>query len=115
MKIFKTKKQREEEKAQKQLEIDRATVRKPDDIGREYNALCAEAGDKQYRKKVIETELEQINQRLYSLNQEFSRSTQVHPQTPKLPAAPTTATPAPVEAPAPIRPVEEKSNEAQLQ
>lgn len=81
MKIFKSKAQREAERVQKQREKDRTTVRKPEDIGKEYTALCGEAGDKQYRIKVLTMELEQVNQRLNFLNQEFHRAQAAHKPT----------------------------------
>lgn len=83
MKIFKTKAQREEDRKAKQLETDKKNWRKPEIVGREYGNLCSEAGDKQYRLKVLETELEGINKRLHLLNQEYAKAVEVHGE-PKL-------------------------------
>lgn len=44
--------------------------RKMEDIHKEYMEICGQAGDKQYRKEILTSELVQINTRLLQLNQE---------------------------------------------
>jgi hypothetical protein len=81
VKIFKTKEQREADKKKAELEKLRATTRTAEEIGKEYNKLCLEAGDKQYRKEVLESELKQINENMLRLNREFHIAQQVHSKT----------------------------------
>lgn len=86
MKIFKTKLQRDEEKAKKNLERERAKFRKPEVVGADYGKLAAEAGDKQYQIDVFKAELREINKRLHVLSHEYQNSTRVHGE-PKDPEA----------------------------
>ncbi len=78
MAIFKTRKEREALKAAKILEALKAKTRKPDDVGMEYSRLCSTAGDKQYRIKTMQMELDCINERLAQLNDEFEKAQKVH-------------------------------------
>lgn len=94
-------KERKAAKAQAKINSELSKVRKPEDIQKEYHGLCAELGDKNYKMKVLEKETEAIKNKLYVLNQEFHRSTQVHKPAP---------------APAPANAIEapkEQLNEAQ--
>jgi hypothetical protein len=98
MKNIFDKKAREAAKAQAKIDAEKAKTRKPEEVSAQYNRLCAELGDKAYRVKVLESEIEQINQTLYGLNQEFHKATAVHaPQTPKPTEAQQTAAKAMVE------------------
>lgn len=77
-----------------------ATVRKPDEIQKEYHGLCAELGDKAYKIRVLEIETSQIKDRLYALNQEFHRSSAMFAQLQKNQPQPVVQpAPAPAEAP----------------
>lgn len=47
-------------------------------ISKEYADLCAMAGDKNYRIDVLKAELQQLNTRLFELNQEHHASLAYH-------------------------------------
>jgi hypothetical protein len=78
MKIFKTKEQREKERAEKQLARDKATTRKPELVAADYGRLAADAGDKQYQVDVFKAELREINKQLHVLSHEYKNSIRVH-------------------------------------
>lgn len=74
MKIFKTKKEREEEKAKLQIDKLKKTCRPVDDVGMDYTRKAAELGDRTYQVKVLQNEIEKLHQELFKLNQEFEKS-----------------------------------------
>lgn len=43
------------------------------EIQTDYEGFCTMAGDRQYKCKVLEQELNNINSKLFSLNQEFAK------------------------------------------
>ncbi len=88
MKIFKSKKEREELKAQAELQKLKAKTRTPEDVGKDYGQLAAELGDKSYQVKVLQIEIEELHKKLFALNQEFKTAQIVHaPQTTAQPPA----------------------------
>lgn len=56
-----------------QTKIIKNKPRLKEDVQKEYAELCGMAGDKQYRKLELEAQLQQINEKLFQLNQEFVR------------------------------------------
>lgn len=48
--------------------------READVIAKEYSELCTMAGDKGYRMDVLKAEIQQLNQKLFELNQEHTAS-----------------------------------------
>lgn len=65
-------------KIAKALEVEKASVRTPITLQTEYARLSGIAGDKQFRIKVLEAELNAANEEMYKLSQEFGKSEKVH-------------------------------------
>ncbi len=78
MKIFKTRKEREEAKAAKHIAAVKAKTRTPEEVGKEYGQAAAELGDKAYQVKVLQAEMDLIHKRLSELNNEFKVAQVVH-------------------------------------
>lgn len=81
-----SRKEREAAKAKKEQDALKAKTRLPDVVGMEYSRLCSTAGDKQYRIKTMQMELDCVNERLAQLNGEYDKAIEVH-GAPQLPAA----------------------------
>lgn len=78
MKIFKTRKEREEAKAAKEIERLKKITRTPDVVGGEYAKLASEAGHKAYEVTVLQADIQELNQRMFKLNREFREAQIVH-------------------------------------
>lgn len=79
MNIFsEARKARKEARAKQRLENLRTATPTPEQIQKNYAALCGEAGDKGYRIKVLETELQAIHSQMHEMNQKYSHALAVH-------------------------------------
>lgn len=66
--------------------VDKPVPKEPraqDDIQKEYAHFCTQAGDKQYRVDVLKAEIKQINNHLFTLNQESVKRQELDKDAPK--------------------------------
>ena len=56
--------------------------RTPDEIKAEYNNICGQAGEAQFKMKTIEGDLYNFNQRLVELHKEFKEASAAAPVEP---------------------------------
>ncbi len=76
-----------------QLKPIKGKARGKEEVQKEYAELCGMAGDKQYRVLELNAQLQQINEKLFSLNQEHIKLMQAEPHQEAAPTVEETKTP----------------------
>lgn len=60
------------------MDVSKEEIRQPELIQKIFNRLIFDAGEKQYRIKILEAELGEINQKLFHLGKEYDLSLKTH-------------------------------------